>query len=269
MAGEAIPSVSGEAFERAESDRGVFVTFEGGDGVGKSTHIRFLASSLEAQGYEVVCLREPGGTLIGEALRALVLDPAHESMSDEAELLIYEAARAQITAELIRPALERGAVVLCDRFYDSTVAYQAFGRGLSRDFVDAANGFATRGLVPDRTILLVLETADDGLDRAANRAAADRLEQAGSDFHSRVATGFRAIAEQEPARVRLIDSSGDRSTTSAMIFHELSDLFPWMRDASLCNEGYFAILDDAFGPYGAVGAKRLLSDDAVKASARG
>ena len=103
------------------------------------------------------------------------------------------------------------------------------------------------------------------MDRAANRASADRLEQAGGDFHSRVAAGFRAIAAEDPDRVRLIDSSGDRSTTSAMIFHELSDLFPWMRDSDICNEEFFAILDDVYGPYGAVGSKRLNSDGEVRA----
>ncbi|MEF2672656.1 dTMP kinase, partial [Adlercreutzia sp.] len=112
----------------APANTGVFVTFEGGDGAGKSTQIRFLARLLEDAGREVVRLREPGGTAVGEALRAVVLDPAHEAMSDRAELLIYEAARAQIVDEVIRPALGRGAVVLCDRFYDSTVAYQGCGR---------------------------------------------------------------------------------------------------------------------------------------------
>lgn len=252
------------SFQQVNPDRGVFITFEGGDGVGKSTHIRFLAESLEARGFEVVSLREPGGTVIGESLRAVVLDPAHDRMSSEAELLIYEAARAQIVDEVIAPALERGAVVLCDRFYDSTVAYQAFGRGLDRGFIDAANRFATRGLCPDRTLLLVLGDADEGLDRAANRAQADRLELAGSAFHARVADGFRAVADEDPSRVRTIDSSGDRSVTSAMIFHELSDLFPWMGDATVCDEAFFSILDDAFGPYGAVGSKRLAEEAARK-----
>ena len=121
----------------APANTGVFVTFEGGDGAGKSTQIRFLARLLEDAGREVVRLREPGGTAVGEALRAVVLDPAHEAMSDRAELLIYEAARAQIVDEVIRPALGRGAVVLCDRFYDSTVAYQGCGRGLDGAFIDA------------------------------------------------------------------------------------------------------------------------------------
>lgn len=231
-------------------NRGVFITFEGGDGVGKSTHIRFLADALSERGCEVVCLREPGGTEIGEALRALVLDPAHGDMDPKAELLIYEAARAQITAEVIAPALERGAVVLCDRFYDSTVAYQAYGRGLDRSFVEAANAFAAQGATPDRTLLLVLDEAAEGLDRAAHRAAADRMEQAGGDFHSRVAAGFLAIAEADPERVRVVNSSGERSLTAALIFQELSDLFPWMRDADVCSEEFFLAIEDPFGQGG-------------------
>ena len=117
--------------ELAENDapRGIFITFEGGEGAGKTTHIRFLSEALKAHGREVVRLREPGGTDIGERLRGVLLDPRNTALSDEAELLLYEAARAQIVAEVVKPALERGAVVLCDRFTDSTVAYQGYGRG--------------------------------------------------------------------------------------------------------------------------------------------
>lgn len=234
-------------------NRGIFISFEGGDGVGKSTHIRFLADALRNRGYEVVCLREPGGTDIGEALRALVLDPACGNMAAETELLIYEAARAQITAEVIAPALERGAVVLCDRFFDSTVAYQACGRGLDRTFVEAANAFAARGIAPDRTLLLVLDEAASGLDRAVRRAPADRIEQAGGEFHARVAEGFREIAQAEPARVRVVNSGGERPITAALIFQELSDLFPWMRDANACSEEFFLSIEDPFGRAGAHG----------------
>ena len=138
----------------AASHRGLFITFEGGDGAGKSTHIRFLSEALRVHGCEVVSLREPGGTRIGEKLREVLLDPRNDDLSDQAELLVFEAARAQIVAEVIKPALDRGAVVLCDRFTDSTVAYQAYGRGLSLDFVRRANEFACQGIVPDRTILL-------------------------------------------------------------------------------------------------------------------
>ncbi len=127
---------------KAGQRRGVFVSFEGGEGAGKTTHIRFLAETLEARGFEVVRLREPGGTAIGDKLRSIVLDPGNAAMCDACELLVYEAARAQIVEEVIKPALDRGAVVLCDRFFDSTTAYQAYGRGLDADFVRRANQFA-------------------------------------------------------------------------------------------------------------------------------
>lgn len=215
----------------ATGDRGVFITFEGGDGVGKSTHIRRLATALKDEGREVLVLREPGGTSVGEMLRSVVLDPANDGLSDEAELLIYEAARAQIVAEVIEPALARGAVVLCDRFADSTVAYQAYGRGLDRAFVDAANAFATRGVMPDRTILLVCRSAADGLVRATARGA-DRLEGAGAAFHDRVAAGFAAIAEADPERVRVVDSSGAYRATGAAVRAAVADLFGWAADGS-------------------------------------
>lgn len=215
----------------ATGGRGVFITFEGGDGVGKSTHIRRLATALKDEGREVLVLREPGGTSVGEMLRSVVLDPANDGLSDEAELLIYEAARAQIVAEVIEPALARGAVVLCDRFADSTVAYQAYGRGLDRAFVNAANAFATRGVMPDRTILLVCRSAADGLVRATARGA-DRLEGAGAAFHDRVASGFAAIAEADPERVRVVDSSGAYRATGAAVRAAVADLFGWAADGS-------------------------------------
>lgn len=173
-----------ESAQATDALRGIFITFEGGEGAGKTTHIRFLSETLRAHGREVLCLREPGGTEVGEQLRAVVLDPANGGMSDEAELLIYEAARAQLMAQVIAPALARGAVVLCDRFTDSTVAYQAYGRGLPRMFVDRVNEFACQGVHPDRTILMATGgEANVGLVRATHRGAADRLEQAGEEFH--------------------------------------------------------------------------------------
>lgn len=223
---------------------GLFITFEGGDGAGKSTQIRFLARFLEERGREVLCLREPGGTAVGEALRRVVLNPGHTVMSDRAELLIYEAARAQIVDEVIAPALARGAVVLCDRFSDSTVAYQVAGRGLDAAFVDAANAFATGGIAPDRTLVL---TAGDGrstLGRATHGTAGDRLERAGDAFHARVNEAFLELARREPGRVRVVDSSGARSATAAQVFASLSDLFPWMADAARADGSYFSVLDD-------------------------
>lgn len=209
-----------------DSPRGVFVTFEGGDGVGKSTHIRYVANELRRVGREVVCLREPGGTGIGESLRAMVLDPDNGEISSEAELLMYEAARAQLVREVIRPALERGAVVLCDRFSDSTIAYQAYGRGLPLDFVRRANAFATGGIVPDRTILLVLGNTRKSLARATGAGAGDRMEQAGEVFHSRVNRAFLKLAKRDPKRIRIVRSSSSRKATAAAVAAELADILP-------------------------------------------
>ena len=208
------------------SPRGVFVTFEGGDGVGKSTHIRYVANELRRAGREVVCLREPGGTGIGESLRAMVLDPDNGEISSEAELLMYEAARAQLVREVIRPALERGAVVLCDRFSDSTIAYQAYGRGLPLDFVRRASAFATGGIVPDRTILLVLGNTRKSLARATGAGAGDRMEQAGEVFHSRVNRAFLKLAKRDPKRIRIVRSSSSRKATAAAVAAELADILP-------------------------------------------
>ena len=209
-----------------DSPRGVFVTFEGGDGVGKSTHIRYVANELRRTGREVVCLREPGGTGIGESLRAMVLDPDNGEISSEAELLMYEAARAQLVREVIRPALERGAVVLCDRFLDSTIAYQAYGRGLPLDFVRRANAFATGGIVPDRTILLVLGNTRKSLARATGAGKGDRMEQAGEVFHSRVNRAFLKLAKRDPKRIRIVRSSSSRKATAAAVAAELADILP-------------------------------------------
>lgn len=209
-----------------DSPRGVFVTFEGGDGVGKSTHIRYVANELRRAGREVVCLREPGGTGIGESLRAMVLDPDNGEISSEAELLMYEAARAQLVREVIRPALERGAVVLCDRFSDSTIAYQAYGRGLPLDFVRRANAFATGGIVPDRTILLVLGNTRKSLARATGAGKGDRMEQAGEVFHSRVNRAFLKLAKRDPKRIRIVRSSSSRKATAAAVAAELADILP-------------------------------------------
>ena len=210
--------------ELAENDapRGIFITFEGGEGAGKTTHIRFLSEKLCERGREVVRLREPGGTAVGEELRAVVLDPKNDNLSDEAELLIYEAARAQIVAEVIRPALERGAVVLCDRFADSTIAYQVHGRGLDAAFVEQANAFACQGISPDRTILLTTGgSARTGLSRATHRGA-DRLERAGEEFHTRVNEGFLDIARAHADRVRVVQSAARKSRTSELVFRELA-----------------------------------------------
>lgn len=226
---------------------GIFITFEGGEGAGKSTHILFLAEALESHGREVLCLREPGGTSIGEDLRAIVLDPENSALSDEAELLIYEAARAQIVNEVIAPALARGAVVLCDRFFDSTIAYQVFGRGLDRAFVEAANRFACQGVRPDRTVLLTVgDCAEKGLERATHQVGADRLELEGASFHARVNAGFMEIAAAEPDRIRIVASADRKSDTARKVFAALSDIFTWMADPAVADEAFFGKIEKSY-----------------------
>lgn len=232
-----------QAKERARSQRGVFISFEGGDGAGKSTHLQFVAEALRSRGYDVVCLREPGGTIIGEQLRSTVLDPGNYIMTDACELLIYEAARAQLVAQVIKPALDRGAVVLCDRFADSTIAYQGYGRGLSREFIDIANDFACQSIRPDRTILMMTGgDAEVGLGRATQHKHADRLEMAGADFHERVNEAFCKLAVTDPKRVRLVVSDEPKAATARKVFGELSDLFPWMADEGICTDEFFDAL---------------------------
>ena len=199
---------------------GVFVTFEGGEGVGKSTQLHRLAARLEALGVEVVLLREPGGTVLGDRIRELLLDPASVGMDAHAELLLYEASRAQLVAEVIRPALDRGAVVLCDRFTDSTLAYQGGGRGLPTAQIAALNEAATAGLHPDVTVLLDLPL-DEGLRRATTNGA-DRLEAEDVAFHERVAAAFLGIAMAEPDRVVVLDASGTADEVEARVVHALA-----------------------------------------------
>lgn len=233
------PACAEEVSMEAAPARGVFITFEGGDGVGKSTQIRFLARFLEERGRTVLRLREPGGTAVGEALRRVVLDPAHGTMSDRAELLIYEAARAQIVDEVIKPALSRGAIVLCDRFYDSTVAYQGAGRGLDGAFIEAANRFACDGLAPDVTLLLAAPEATVR-SRMERRGGADRLEQAGEAFHRRVADGFAAVAAAEPERVRTVRSERQRVATFRAVLAAVAPLLP---EAAAALQGDGAALE--------------------------
>lgn len=187
------------------SSRGLFITVEGIDGCGKSTQARLIAAALEAAGHDVLRLREPGGVKISEQIRAILLDPANGEMGDVCELLLYEAARAQLVHQVIRPALAAGKTVVCDRFYDSTTAYQAFADGLDRNIVSQANELAVDGCRPDLTLVFDLPV-EDALRRRSGREAEDRLELKGLEFQERVAAGFRAVAADEPDRVKLIDA---------------------------------------------------------------
>ncbi len=186
---------------------GLFVTFEGIEGSGKSTHLRLLAGALRDLGNDVVETREPGGTALGQALRALLLTPAAAAPEPLAELLLYCADRAQHAAEIIRPALDAGRIVLCDRFSDSTIAYQGYGRGLDLELVRALDARARAGLEPDLTFLLDCPPAA-GLARVHKRSgAADRFEREALAFHEAVRRGFHALAAAAPGRYRVIDTT--------------------------------------------------------------
>lgn len=184
--------------------KGLFISFEGTDGAGKSTQIAFAEDFFRSRGYEVVMTREPGGTPISEKLREILLDKSNSEMNAVTELMIYAAARAQLVSEVIRPALEAGAVVVCDRFVDSSIAYQAYGRRLG-DVVRTVNSYAVGDTMPDLTIFMDIDPAI-GRSRIG-KTAMDRLEQESIDFFYRVYNGYREIAASEPERVRAIDAS--------------------------------------------------------------
>jgi dTMP kinase len=197
---------------------GLFITFEGGDGSGKSTQIAILADRLRVLGHEVRTFREPGGVAPGDAgerIRDILLDPAHDELDVRAELLLYEASRAQLVAAHYRPALKTGAIVLCDRYADSSVAYQGYGRDvLTVEEVRELNRIATGGLVPDLTLLLDVDPAA-GLAQATS-AGADRLEGAGLPFHERVRAGYLEIAAAEPERVKLVNRAPEAEVAATV-----------------------------------------------------
>ena len=185
--------------------RGLFITFEGPDGSGKSTQIEKLATYLKEQGYEVVLTREPGGTKISEKIREIILDPDNKEESGVTEALLYAASRAQHVAEKIKPALAEGKIVLCDRFMDSSIAYQAYARGLGEDVIEI-NLFAIQGCNPDLTIFLDLDPAI-GQERQIKRGKLDRLEQEGLNFQYKVYEGYKQLINKYPERFRLVDSN--------------------------------------------------------------
>ena len=203
---------------------GCFITVEGIDGCGKSTQARLLAEDLERAGYDVLALREPGGVAISEKIRALLLDPAHAEMSATCELLLYEAARAQLVHEVVAPALEAGRVVVCDRFYDSTTAYQGYAGGVPLDVVTRANELAVGACAPDLTLVFDIDPAL-AAERTVSRAQ-DRMEAKGIAYQQRVAEGFRAIAAAEPARVKLIDAARDVDTIHAEVMTAVQAVLP-------------------------------------------
>jgi len=213
---------------QATSRKGVFLTLEGVDGSGKSTKAGILARALADAGHEALLLREPGGTVVSERIREILLDPQSDAMCRECELLLYEAARAQLVREVIAPALAAGTNVVCDRFYDSTFAYQGGARGMDEDLVARANALGSCGLVPTRTIVFDMEP-EVSYERAT-RHEADRLEAEGTDLQRRVRAAYLRLAEEEPDRVRVIDSSGSLEDVCVDFFDAVRDLFPRLGD---------------------------------------
>lgn len=202
--------------------RGRFITVEGVEGAGKSTLITALREHLEAKDIELLVTREPGGTRLGEALREVLLDNHQHDMVPEAELLIIFAARVQHLREKVRPALEAGSWVVCDRFTDATYAYQGNGRGLDRERIAWLEDWLQAGLRPDLTLLLDLPV-EQGLERTGERGGPDRFESERGDFFDRVRRGYLALAEREPGRFRLVDATQPKDAVIARVGELLDD----------------------------------------------
>lgn len=186
--------------------KGLFITIEGADGSGKSTQIEKLKEYLESKKYDFVFTREPGGTIISEAIRDIILNKDYMEMSHATEALLYAASRAQHVEQHIKPLLEQGKIVICDRFVDSSVVYQGYSRGLGIDNIENINKYATLGLEPEVTILLDID-AEEGLNRKKDQRELDRLELQEFDFHKKVCEGYRKLAELHPDRIKKIDAS--------------------------------------------------------------
>ena len=199
----------------------MFITFEGIDGCGKTTQLNKVAEFLKSQGREVLTLREPGGTEISEKIRELLLQSKKE-MHSMTELLLFEAARAELIDKVIRPASKEGKIILCDRFYDSTLAYQGFGREMNTDDIRLLNRLATVGIKPDLTFYFQV-SLDVSKQRSSNRNL-DRMESAGDDFFLRVIEGFNRLAADEPERVIKIDASREINDVSDNVIRELKKI---------------------------------------------
>ena len=194
--------------------KGKFITFEGSEGCGKSTQSRSLADHLTAKGFPVKLIREPGGVVISEKVREILLDKKNARMNKECETLLYMAARAQLVEEVVIPELAQGTILVCDRFLDSTVAYQGYGCGVPVDAIKAMGLFATKGVLPDLTFFLDLPT-DEGLRRRGTER--DRIELRSMEYHERVRAGYHQIAQSEPGRVVVIDGRKSKEENSAAI----------------------------------------------------
>lgn len=209
---------------------GIFITFEGPDGAGKTTQLKKVAQELQKLGHDVLVTREPGGTAISDKIRAIILDPVNAEMVDQAEVLLYAASRAQHVHELILPALKAGRIVLCDRFIDASVAYQSYGLGVDIEMVKSISKYASSGLQATRTYIMDVPV-EVSLERLNQRAGAteftqqlDRIEQKNVDYHSRVRAGFHQIAADDPDRVLIIDANRSVEQIAADIWLDCKQL---------------------------------------------
>jgi len=194
--------------------KGKFITFEGSEGCGKSTQSKLLKEFLEQKGFSVLFVREPGGTKISEKIREILLDAKNDSMTFECEMLLYMAARAQIAQEVIKPALEEGKIVLCDRFLDSTKAYQGYGLGIDLDLIKKLGKYVCQNIVPDLTILLDVPLKE-GL--AHRESAKDRIEQRPLSYHERVRNGYFSLARSQPKRIKIVKVEKDKFATQEAV----------------------------------------------------
>lgn len=202
-------------------EKGLFITVEGGDGSGKTTQLEYIRRYLEEKGRAVIFTREPGGTPIGEKIRSVILDPENTDMAPMTEAMLYAASRAQLVHQVIKPALEHKRIVVCDRYVDSSIAYQGFGRGIGED-VAVINSYAIEGCMPDLTFLLLVEP-ETGINRL-DGAPLDRIESEDSAFHRRVYEGYKALMEQFPERIVGIDGTKPVEEVSAEIARHLDRL---------------------------------------------
>lgn len=186
--------------------RGLFITTEGTDGSGKTTQIKLIESYLKEKGFEVVVTREPGGTAIGEKIRSIILDTENSDMSYITEMMLYASARAQLVNELIKPSLEVGKVVICDRFIDSSYVYQGFGRNIDIELIERVNNIALDGVRPDITLFFDIDP-EVALKRRIQSTGADRIEQEAMDFHKKVYSGYKKLVSMYPDRIKAIESN--------------------------------------------------------------
>jgi dTMP kinase len=200
----------------------MFITFEGSEGCGKTTQITLLADHLRQQGYEVLTTREPGGTPIGEQIRGVLMSMKNQDMHARSEILLFQASRAQLVERVIRPHLEKGGIVLSDRYADSTIAYQGYGRGVDLAKLRVLIDFATGGLQPNLTLLLDIDV-QEGLQRRNKEGQINRLDALEIDFYRRVSLGFRTLADQAPERWVSIDADRPPAVVQADILQVVSD----------------------------------------------